>query len=313
VDFGGGEIGAIRETGTMSERVALLGLGTMGLGMAGRLAQAGFPLAVWNRTASRADNFRASGVRAATSPRDAARDATVILSMLSDDVAARAVWLGQNGALAGAPAGTLCIESSTVSPVWVRELGAASQARGCALLDAPVTGSRTHAASGELTFLVGGDAKDLERATPVLKAMGKEIVHVGPLGSGATLKLVNNFICAVQAAAFGEGLALLDKSGLDLSKAVPVLVNGAPGSPLVKNVAGRIAAHDSSVHFYLGLMQKDLSYAVNEGRRHSLELRTAELTRELFRAAAEHGFASSDLSTITEYLRGRTPESRAKA
>jgi 3-hydroxyisobutyrate dehydrogenase len=295
----------------MTERVALLGLGTMGLGMAGRLAQAGFPLAVWNRTASRAESLRASGARVATTPADAARGATCIVAMLSDDVASREVWLGENGALAAAAPGALLIESSTISPMWVRELGAAARARGCALIDAPVTGSRTHAASGELSFLVGGDTKDVERATPILRAMGKEIAHVGPLASGATLKLVNNFVCAVQAVAFGEALALLDKSGLDLAKAVPVLVNGAPGSGLVKNVAGRIAAHDTSVHFYLGLMQKDLSYAVDEGRRHSLDLRTAALARDLFRAAAEHGFASSDLSTITEYLRGLTPESRA--
>jgi 3-hydroxyisobutyrate dehydrogenase len=284
----------------------------MGLGMAGRLAQAGFPLAVWNRTASRADSLRSSGARVGATPADAARGATCVVSMLSDDVASREVWLGENGALAAAAPGALLIESSTISPLWVRELGAAAHARGCALIDAPVTGSRTHAASGELTFLVGGDIKDVERAAPILRALGKEIAHVGPLGSGATLKLVNNFVCGVQAAAFGEALALLDKSGLDLTKAVPVLVNGAPGSGLVKNVAGRIAAHDTSVHFYLGLMQKDLAYAVEEGRRYSLDLRTAALARDLFRAAAEHGFASSDLSTITEYLRGLSPDSRAK-
>jgi 3-hydroxyisobutyrate dehydrogenase len=197
--------------------------------------------------------------------------------------------------------------------VWVRELGAAARAHGSALVDAPVTGSRTHAANGELTFLAGGDAKDVERAAPILRLMGKAVVHVGPLGSGALLKLVNNFLCAVQAVAFGEGLALLDKSELDLSKAVPALINGAAGSPLVKTMAERIATHDASVHFYLGLMQKDLTYAVEEGRRHSLDLRTAALARDLFRAASENGFASSDLSTITEYLRGRTPESRAKS
>jgi len=296
----------------MSERVAILGLGTMGLGMAARLAEAGFPLAVWNRTASRADSLRSSGARVATTPRDATRDATCVVSMLSDDAASRAVWLGENGALAGLAPGALLIESSTISPVWVRELGAAARAGGSALVDAPVTGSRTHAASGELKFLVGGDAKDVDRAAPILRAMGTEITHVGPLGSGVTLKLVNNFLCGVQAAAFGEALALLDKSGIDLGKAVQALVNGAPGSGLVKNVAARVAAHDTSVHFYLGLMQKDLTYAVEEGRRHSLDLRTAALARDLFRAASENGFASSDLSTITEYLRGRSPESRAK-
>ncbi|MGB6432125.1 MAG: NAD(P)-dependent oxidoreductase [Candidatus Acidiferrales bacterium] len=297
----------------MSEHVAILGLGTMGLGMAGRVAQAGFPLAVWNRTASRADGLRSSGVRVGATPRDAVRDATCVISMLSDDKASREVWLGENGALAGLAPGALLIESSTVSPVWVRELGAAARAHGSTLIDAPVNGSRVHAASGELKFMIGGDAKDVERATPLLRAMGTEIAHIGPLGSGATVKLVNNFLCGVQAAAFGEALALLDKSGLDLDKALPILVNGAPGSGLVKNVAGRVAAHDTSVHFYLGLMQKDLTYAVEEGRRHALDLRTAALARDLFRAAAENGFASSDLSAITEYLRGLSPESRAKA
>jgi len=295
----------------MSERVALLGLGTMGIGMAGRLLQGGFPLTVWNRTAARADSLRGAGARVAMSPHDAARDATVIVTMLSDDNAARSVWLGENGAVAGAAAGALLIESSTISPVWARELGAAARARGCALVDAPVTGSRTHAASGELLFLCGGEAKDVERAKPVLKAMGKDVVHVGPLGSGATLKLVNNFFCAVQGVAFGEALAMIDKCGLDAEKSLPVLLNGAPGSPLVKNMAGRIAAHDASVHFYLGLMQKDLTYAIEEAQRHSLELRTASLARELFHAAAENGFASSDLSTITDYLRGLPPGSRA--
>jgi 3-hydroxyisobutyrate dehydrogenase len=296
----------------MSERVALLGLGTMGTGMAGRLQHAGFPLTVWNRTSARADSLRGAGARVAASPRDAARDATVIVSMLSDDSAARSVWLGEQGAVAGAAAGTLFVESSTISPVWVRELGVAARARRCALVDAPVTGSRAQAASGELLFLCGGETRDVERAAPVLRAMGKDVVHVGPLASGATLKLVNNFFCAVQGVAFGEALAMIDKSGLDLEKSLPVLLNGAPGSPLVKNMAGRIAAHDTSVHFYLGLMQKDLTYAIEEARRHSLELRTAMLARELFHAAAESGFAASDLSAITEYMRGRSPESRAK-
>jgi 3-hydroxyisobutyrate dehydrogenase len=301
-----------RETIEMSEQVAVLGLGTMGLGMAGRLFVADFPLVVWNRTAIRAGTLEADGVRVGKTPADAARGATIVLSMLSDDIASRSVWLGENGALAALEPGSLLIESSTVSPVWVRELGAAAQARGCKLIDAPVNGSRTHAASGELKFLVGGDAKDVERATPLLKAMGTEITHFGPLGSGATFKLVNNFLCGVQAASFGEALALLDKSGLDLTKAIPGLTNGAPGSGLVKNVAGRITSHDTSVHFYLGLMQKDLGYAIDEGRRHSLDLRTATLARDLFRAAVEHGFAQSDLSAITEYLRGLTPESRGE-
>jgi 3-hydroxyisobutyrate dehydrogenase len=296
----------------MAERVAVLGLGTMGLGMAGRLFVADFALTVWNRNAIRAGTLEADGVRVGKTPADAVREATCVLSMLSDDNASRSVWLGENGALAALAPGSLLIESSTVSPVWVRELGDAARARGCALIDAPVNGSRTQAAGGELKFLVGGEAKDVERATPLLKAMGTEITHFGPLGSGATFKLVNNFLCAVQAASFGEALAWLDKSGFDVNKAMIALSNGAPGSGLVKNVTARITAHDTSVHFFLRLMVKDLDYAIDEGRRHSLDLRTAALARDLFRDAGENGFAQSDLSAITDYLRGFTPDARGE-
>ena len=289
--------------------VAFLGLGVMGGGMAGRLLAAGFPVSVWNRTADRAEAFRERGAIVAQSPRDAAAGADVIISMVADDEAARSVWLGDGGAIGGAGQGTLLIESSTVSPKWIAELGTEGLACGCEVLDAPVTGSRTQAASGELLFLVGGEAEPLERARPVLMPMSRDILHLGPLGSGARLKLINNFICGVQAAALAEGLALVEKSGLDLDAALTVLQNGAPGSPLVKAVSNRMVTRDYTVFFKLALMRKDLDYAIAEGARHGLDLTTAENARALFdRAIGQWG--ELDFSAVIESLRSSSEESR---
>ena len=282
--------------------VAFLGLGVMGGGMAGRLLSAGFPVVVWNRSADRAEPLRDRGAKVAASPREAAASADVIISMVADDEAARAVWVGPQGAIGGARQGAVLIDSSTVSPSWIVELATAGLACGCEVLDAPVTGSRTQAASGELLFLVGGDVATLDRVRPILAAMSRDILHLGPLGSGARLKLVNNFICGVQAAALAEGLALVEKSGLDRDAALTVLQNGAPGSPLVKAVGTRMATRDYAVFFKLALMRKDLDYAVAEAARHGLDLTTATTARALFdRAIGEWG--ESDFSAVIESLR----------
>src|SRR5262249_61273521 len=134
-------------------------------------------------------------------------------------------------------------------------------------LDAPVTGSKSHAAAGELTFLVGGPETALERARPVLEAMSKKIVHVGPTGSGAILKLINNFMCGVQAASLAEALVWIERSGLNPETAVQVLASGAPGSPLVQTVSARMMAHDFTPNFHLSLMRKDLAYASEEASK----------------------------------------------
>jgi 3-hydroxyisobutyrate dehydrogenase len=275
----------------------------MGAGMAGRLLEAGFSLAVWNRSRERAEPLGARGARLARTPREAADGADVVVAMLADDEASRTVWLGENGALAGLRAGAVAMESSTVSPVWIDELARAVEGRGAALLDAPVTGSRVHAAGGELRFLVGGPAGALERARPVLAAMGREIVHFGPTGAGARMKLINNFVCGVQAAALAEGLALIEAGGLETSAAVGVLTNGAPGSPLVNAVSGRMAKHDYTVNFALALMDKDLRYAIDEARRFGLDLRTASTARALFGDALAAGLGAKDFSAVIEPLR----------
>jgi 3-hydroxyisobutyrate dehydrogenase len=293
--------------------VAFLGLGVMGSGMAARLLATGSDVVVWNRRNERAEPVVAKGARLAASPREAARGAGAIVSMVADDQASRAVWLSADGALAGAAPGTVLIESSTISPRWCEELAEAAAAKGCAFLDAPVTGSKTQAASGELRFLVGGSADALERARPVLSSMGKETVHLGPTGAGARMKLINNFVCGIQAAALAEAVALIEAAGLDPATAISILGNGAPGSPLVNAVGPRMTKPDYTVNFALALMHKDLSYSIAEAERAGVPLRTAERARELYTAAIANGLGESDFSAVVEPLRAARRSKAARS
>jgi len=279
-------------------QVAILGLGIMGGGMARRVLSAGFPLTVYNRNRAKAEPLAASGAKIAATPRDAAVEADIVMSMVSDDAVSRAIWLGENGALAGARRGSVLIESSTLSVAWVRELAAAAAQRGCEFLDAPVTGSKPHAEKGELLFLVGGSASTLETARPVLAVMSRGIVHLGPVGSGAYLKLINNFLCGVQAASLAEADALIAGSGLDREKAMNILTNGAPGSPLVKTLAARAMAGDFAPNFLLRLMAKDLTYGCAEGEKHGIQLRTASAALGVFNHAIELGRGNDDFAAV---------------
>jgi len=289
------------------QTVAFLGLGVMGRGMASRLIDAEFPVTAWNRSPSRVEPLQRKGATAASSPAEAAAAADVIVSMVADDGASREVWLGAQGALASARAGTIAIECSTVSPAWVAELAQEVSARGCALLDAPVLGSRPQAAEGQLVFLVGGDGAVLERARPILTPMSRTIGHLGPIGSGARMKLVNNFMAGVQAANLAEALAMIEASGLDRDAAYSVLSNGAPGSPLVKTVGPRMIARDYDVNFMLSLMRKDLAYAIEEAATRGIVLSTAATARALYDRAIAAGLARADFSAVIEPLRASLP------
>jgi|HubBroStandDraft_6_1064221.scaffolds.fasta_scaffold04301_2 3-hydroxyisobutyrate dehydrogenase len=282
------------------QRVALIGLGLMGEGMAARLLAAKFPLTIYNRNREKAAPFEKSGAVIAASPRDAAAHADVVLVIVSDDAASRAIWLGENGALAGAAPGSVLVDSSTLSVTWVKELAAAAVARQCELLDAPVLGSKPQAAAGELRFLVGGSAPALERSRPVLAVMGKEAIHLGPTGSGAMLKLINNFMCGVQAASLAEATALITRSDLDREKALGVLMSGAPASPLVKTLNTRASAGDFTPNFVLRLMAKDLKYAGEEGTQRHLKMQTAAAALAVFQQAIASGYGEMDFSAIVE-------------
>ena len=284
----------------MKPRIAFFGLGIMGSGMARRLLANGFPLTVFNRNAEKSKPFANEGAHVAATPREAASRADVIVSMVADDNAARAMWLGENGALAAAAPGTICVECSTVTVGWIHELAAAAKKSKCELLDAPVTGSKTHAAGGELNFIVGGESAALEKVRPVLSAMSKTIVHLGPTGSGALLKLINNFVCGVQVASLAEAIAMIERSGLDRAKALEILTGGAPGSPLVKTIAGRMTAADFTPNFLLRLMAKDLGYAIHEGKKLSVELNTAAAALGSFQKSIAAGLGDKDMSAVVK-------------
>lgn len=292
-------------TDIKAAKVAILGLGTMGAGMAANLLKAGVPLTVYNRTQAKAQSFAAKGARVAATPADAAKGAWIVLSMLADDNASRDTWLGKDGALAAVESNAILIESSTVSPAWIAELFAEAQKRGNELLDAPVTGSRTQSEGAQLSFLVGGSAAALEAVTPVLKEMSKEIIHLGPTGSGAKMKLINNFLCGVQIASLAEGLVWIERSGLDREKALAVLKGGAPGSPLLAAMSSRMVNHDYAVNFLLKLLSKDLLYAKNEAARCNVDLKTAETARSLFEIAIAQGYGEQDMSSVIEPLRSK--------
>ncbi len=285
------------------KRVAFLGLGIMGAPMARRLLDGGFDLTVWNRSPHRAAPLAAAGARVMDSPAAAVLGAEVVVSMVADDVASRQVWVGEEGALAAMTRGALAIESSTLTVEWIRELGVAAASHGAGFLDAPVTGTRVHAEQGQLNFLVGGEPAAVELAGPLFAAMGRGFVHLGPVGSGALLKLINNFMCGVQVATLAEALAMAERGGLDSRVAGEVLAAGSPGSPLVKMLVQRMVARDYSPNFLMPLMVKDLSYAIDMFSAAGIELGDAQAARQRFVAAITAGLHDQDIAAVIEPLR----------
>ena len=281
-------------------KVAILGLGIMGSGMARRLLSAGFPLTVYNRNSEKCLPFVSQGALLARTPREASSQSEIILSMVANDEASRAVWLGDGGAMLGATGGSLLIECSTLTSDWIHELALQASNHGCQFLDAPVTGTKPHAASGELLFLVGGSQEAVKTAQPVFSVLGRETVHLGPVGSGALMKLVNNFVCGVQAASFAEALALIDAGALDRAKAVSILTAGAPGSGIVKRVAERVNANDFNPNFALRWMAKDLSYALKEASGKKVSLQTAQAALSVFKRAIAKGYGDEDFSAVSK-------------
>jgi len=287
------------------QRVALLGTGTMGSGMARNLRKAGFPLSVYNRTREKAEPLAETGARIADTPAQAAAGASIVLSMPADDDASRELWLGPHGALSAMLAGSIAIDCGTISPEWVKQLHQEAEAQGVRMMDAPVTGSRPQANAGELTFLVGADPGTLEAARPVLEAMSKSIVHLGPVGSGALLKLINNFLCGVQVASFAEALAWIERSPLDRAQALDFLKSGAAGSPIFKGMSERMTARTYEVFFLLRLMEKDMRYAQQAAAAADVTLTTAACSNKLFERAEAAGYGERDMSSVVEILRSK--------
>ena len=244
-------------------RVAFIGLGRMGHGMAGRYLDAGFAVAVWNRSKAKAEDLIARGARWATSPEDAAIDADAVVTMVADDEASRAVWLTKDGAAATMKAGSIAIECSTVSYQHALYLARELRSRGLLYIDCPVTGLPDAAASGKLTLLVGADTADLERARPFLAPLSNTIRHFGAVGSGTVYKLINNLMGAIQIAGIAEGLAIAEQAGLDMKLVLEAVESGVAASPQVIRHSKRMAERNfTGATFTAALRHKDAAYAV---------------------------------------------------
>src|SRR5205809_1631004 len=244
-------------------RVAFIGLGRMGHGMAGRYLDADFTVTLWNRSKAKAEDLIARGAHWATSPEDAAIDADAVVTMVADDEASRTVWLGPEGAAKTAKSGTIAIECSTVSYDHAREMGRELNARSLIYIDCPVTGLPDAAAGGKLTLLVGADAADLERARPYLEPIGSTIRHFGAVGSGTVYKLINNLMGAIQIAGIAEGLAIAEQAGLDMKLVLDAVASGVAASPQVIRHSKRMAARNfDGATFTASLRHKDAAYAV---------------------------------------------------
>jgi 3-hydroxyisobutyrate dehydrogenase len=270
-------------------RVAFIGLGRMGHGMAGRYLDAGFTVAVWNRSKAKADDLIARGAHWATSPEDAAIDADAVVTMVADDEASRRVWLGEDGAAANMKAGTLAIECSTVSHAHALNMARELNGRGLIYIDCPVTGLPSAAAEGKLTLLVGADPADLEKAQPFLKPLGCSIRHFGAVGAGTVFKLVNNLMGAVQIASLAEGIAIAEQAGLDMNLVADALSTGAVASPQVIRHSQRMVARDfSGATFTAALRHKDAAYAVALAETLLPSVPVSSAAVEAYRRAKDH-------------------------
>jgi 3-hydroxyisobutyrate dehydrogenase len=288
-------------------RVAFLGLGAMGSGMAARLMAAGHALSVYNRTPARALPLAKLGARVEDSPRAAAQNADIIIGMTADDDSSRAVWLGDEGALAGENApDALAIECSTLSHDWVLELAQLVRNRGFRYVDAPVTGLPDAAASGTLTLLVGANLADLDAARPIFSSLATRVLHFGPVGQGTVYKLMVNMIGGIQIASAAEGIVLAERAGLDLRLVADAVASGQAASPqVVRNVRRFVTGDHSAVNFTPALRLKDLEYALRLARKLGAPGEFGAVAAEIYRRLCDHGFGRDNESRIIDEVRGK--------
>jgi 3-hydroxyisobutyrate dehydrogenase-like beta-hydroxyacid dehydrogenase len=289
----------------MAEKVAFLGLGIMGYPQAANLARAGFDLTVWNRTREKADRFADEhGARVAASPADAAAGADVVITMVPDSPEVEAVLFGEDGAAAGMSADALAIDMSTIAPSASVAIGERLRERGIGFLDAPVSGSRPKAEDGTLTIMAGGSAEDFERGRPALDAMGALIVHVGPQGHGSLVKLINNTLAAVNAAALAEALALAQAAGLDTGALREVVAASSGASTMLSLKAEPMIERGYDPLFKLEHMLKDVRHCIAEAQRLGAPSRLSEVAEGLYSSADRAGLGGQDFAAVREAVDG---------
>jgi 3-hydroxyisobutyrate dehydrogenase-like beta-hydroxyacid dehydrogenase len=287
------------------ERVGFLGLGIMGSRMAANVAKAGFPLTVWTHTDGKAERWASEhGASAVNTPAEVAAASDIVVSMVVDGSQVESVLLGQGGVVQQAHDDLLCVDMSTIAPTDTRRIGAALAQHGVRMLDAPVTGSSPRAEAGTLTIMAGGRDEDFQRAKPLLEAMGELIVHVGTLGQGEMLKLINNALGAANAAAVAEALLLADATGVDLDALVAVTQTGSGASAQMEMKSGPMRAHDYATLFKTEHLLKDVRLCLEEAQAAGVPFPAAAHARDMLAATMGRGHASDDYAALIEAAEG---------
>jgi len=283
-------------------KVGFIGLGLMGGPMAANVARAGYPLTVYNRTAEKTEPLKALGATVVASPKEVAQNSETIITMLSDAAAVKAVLESDNGLLAGAEAGSVLIDMSTVAPDQSQAIGAMLAEHEMKMLDAPVGGSTGPAREGTLSIVVGGDEAVFEAHKELLGVMGKDVFYLGPQGSGATMKMAFNLIVAAQMISLAEAMVLAIKGGIGAQVAGEILAGRNFSSGLIRRKVQNIVNADYTPAFPLKHMQKDLGLMVRTGDRSGVTLPATSATHQTFTAAKTRGHADEDFSAVFSLL-----------
>jgi 3-hydroxyisobutyrate dehydrogenase-like beta-hydroxyacid dehydrogenase len=289
----------------MAASVGFIGVGNMGNPMAGNVLKAGFPMTVFDKSAKAMENLVQAGAKAAKSAPEVVEASEILLTCLPASPDVEALYLGPGGLIELARAGTILIDLSSVLPSTPRKLEPAAKARGVHYLEAPVSGGVAGARAATLAIMVGGDAQILERARPVLRAIGPNIFSVGPVGSGNTVKAINNMMASVNALTMMEGLAVGVKAGLDPMVIYEVVKASSGGSKALERIPGNIVPRRFEPGFKVALMNKDLDTFNTIARELHVPVSFANVAQRYQQAAMAAGLADMDTSvamTIIEQL-----------
>ncbi len=278
--------------------VGFIGLGIMGKPMARNLLRAGYPLVVTNRSREAVDELVAEGAKSGSSPRDVAAQTQVVITMLPDSPDVESVVFGPDGVAQGIQTGALFIDMSTIAPAVARKVASALSERGIDVLDAPVSGGEQGAKNAALSIMAGGSDAAFARALPVLEALGKNIVHVGPSGAGQVTKACNQIVVGVTIEAVAEALALAEASGVDPVKVRAALLGGFAQSKILEVHGQRMIDRAFDPGFKAKLHRKDMNIAAEAGDERALDLVAAKLVRERFDELIERGGGDRDHSAL---------------
>lgn len=286
----------------MTATTGFIGLGIMGRGMAANLLKAGHAVRVWNRTAARVGDLQAQGATAAASPAALAAQCDVIFLCVSDTPDVQAVVLGHDGLIEGIQPGALVVDMSTISPQATREIAAKLAEKGAHFLDAPVSGGSEGAVNGTLSIMVGGDEAQFARAKPYFEAMGRTVTHVGDVGAGQTVKLVNQILVVGNMLAVSEALLFAQAGGLDLARTLEAVSGGAAGSWMLKNRGSQAIVRDFRPGFTIDLQQKDLRLVLEAAEQMGVPLLSTAMISQLYRTLQQEGLGGDGNHALIKAL-----------